>query len=426
MLSILPMGSVGHSGSARRPRRVVRMAAVMTGLSLLAPVSAFAQCTDTFNYAANIGGNIVPVQNLLPLGSGSSLAVLTSTINTVNTAFLASTSAFVSAPGGAKPDERGNGMWMRGIAGTVETKTTSTGTLDASAIALSATGSQNCKTTIKQSYAGFQLGYDIAVLNRGGSGANWHFGVTGGQVVANLKDGTPGATYDNASGLGPFTVGAGQLVQDTQVPYVGLYTTYTQKGFFADGMLRWDFYRNQFTDPGNGITTPKGFDGRGFSVLGNMGYTFPLRDGWFFEPSGGMMYSKVGIDQLSISAFGGSYATGTVSINDIESLMGRFTLRFGKNFTMGNYAYQPFFSAGVFHEFLGNVTATSIENSTTGAINGLKLTTTSKDGLGTYGQFSLGTAVVLPNNITTFVRGDYRTGEHIESWGINGGVRFNF
>ncbi|MGL1194765.1 hypothetical protein ACSTLL_23505, partial [Vibrio parahaemolyticus] len=59
-------------------------------------------------------------------------------------------------------------------------------------------------------------------------------------------------------------------------------------------------------------------------------------------------------------------------------------------------------------------------------LNGLKLTTTSKDGLGTYGQFSLGTAVVLPNNVTTFVRGDYRTGEHIESWGINGGVRFNF
>jgi outer membrane autotransporter protein len=404
------------------------MAAVMTGLSLLAPVSAFAQCTDTFNYVGVVSGSNVPVQNLLPLGSGSSLAVLTSTINTVNTAFLASTSAFVSAPGGAKPDERGNGLWTRGIAGSVETKTNSVGVLDTSAVSpavSAATGTQNCKTTIRQSYAGIQLGYDFAILNRGGTGENWHFGVTGGQVVANLKDATPGTTYTN-NYPATLTVGAGQLTQDTQVPYVGLYTTYTRSGFFADGMLRWDFYRNQFSDPGNGLTTSKGFDATGFSALGNMGYTFPLRDGWFLEPSSGMMYSKVSVDQLSISAFGGQYASGTVSINDIESLIGRFTLRFGRNFTMGNYAYQPFFSAGVFHEFLGNVTATSIENSTTSSINGLKLTTTSKDGLGTYGQFSLGTAVVLPNNITTFVRGDYRTGEHIESWGINGGVRFNF
>src|SRR6476661_7874881 len=77
--------------------------AVMGGLALVAGLlgtsSAYAQCTDNFNFVGNLGGgNIVPVSTLLPLGAGSSLSALTSTINTVNTAFLTSTSAFVSAP----------------------------------------------------------------------------------------------------------------------------------------------------------------------------------------------------------------------------------------------------------------------------------------------------------------------------------------
>ncbi|MFK5108530.1 autotransporter domain-containing protein, partial [Klebsiella pneumoniae] len=88
------------------------------------------------------------------------------------------------------------------------------------------------------------------------------------------------------------------------VPYIGLYSTYTQKGFFVDGMARWDFYRNTFTDPGNGVTAQTGFDGRGFALLANMGQTFALRDGWFVEPSGGMMYSKVNIDPINVVGFG--------------------------------------------------------------------------------------------------------------------------
>ncbi|MDX2202561.1 MAG: autotransporter outer membrane beta-barrel domain-containing protein [Hyphomicrobiaceae bacterium] len=398
---------------------------------MLVPGAAFAQCTDTFNFVGDFGGGVFrPVQSLLPLGSGSSLAVLTSTINTVNSAFLASSSAFVAAPGNPKPDERGSGVWARGIAGNVETKTTSTGVLDGSGLAspIAATGTQNCKTTIKQSYSGFQLGYDIAVLNRGGSGANWHFGVTGGQVQARLNDATPGTTYTSSTSTPvTLTVGDGQLTQDTLVPYVGLYTTFTNKGFFADAMVRWDFFRNTFTDPGNGVTSQKGFNANGFALLGNMGQSFALRDGWFVEPSGGLMYSRVSVDSLSVVGFT-NYATGTVAFSDIESLLGRLTFRIGRNFTHGNMAYQPFFTAGLYHEFLGSVTATSIAN-TNGVntdIDGLKLTSTSKDGLGTYGQFSLGTAIVHPNNVTTFVRGDYRTGEHVEGWGVNGGVRFNF
>lgn len=419
--------SAAYRSAVRGVRLSARLSAALVGVALAMPSSAFAQCTDTFNYVGQIGPNLVPVQDLLPLGRGSSLAVLTSTINTVNSAFLASTSAFVAAPGNAKPNQQGQGLWARGIAGTVETSTTSVGTLDLTAIAQNATGTQNCKTSIKQSYLGMQFGYDIALLNRGGTGENWHFGITGGQVQAFLKDATPGSTYTNNAGLGPVTATAGDLKQETSVPYIGFYTTYSNKGFFADGMLRWDFYNNSFTSPSAGIAGSVGFDAQGFALMGNLGYTQALQDGWFIEPSAGMMYSKVGVNTLSISAFSNSYATGTVSVSDIQSLMGRATLRFGRNFTHDNIAYQPFFTASLFHEFSGDVTATSVEaGATSPNINGISLTSVSKGGLGTYGQFSLGTAVVLPNNVISFVRGDYRTGERIESWGINGGLRFNF
>src|SRR5262249_41166925 len=84
--------------------------ALFAGAALLAALSgssaAWAQCTDNFNLASTIAGvGLQPVQRLVPLGTGPSLQALTSTINTVNTAFLTGTSAFVSAPGGPQPDQ---------------------------------------------------------------------------------------------------------------------------------------------------------------------------------------------------------------------------------------------------------------------------------------------------------------------------------
>ena len=52
-----------------------------------------------------------------------------SVINTVNTSFLTSTSAFVSAPGGPRPDQQGGGVWIRGMAGTVDNNNTGVTTI---------------------------------------------------------------------------------------------------------------------------------------------------------------------------------------------------------------------------------------------------------------------------------------------------------
>ena len=115
-------------------RKSATLGSAALALAMLGSNGAWAQCTDNFNFFAIVGGQPRPVQELLPLGRGSSVSAFVSTINAVNTAFLTNTSAFVSAPGGPQPDQQGGGVWVRGIAGTVDTETTSTGILNTSGV----------------------------------------------------------------------------------------------------------------------------------------------------------------------------------------------------------------------------------------------------------------------------------------------------
>jgi opacity protein-like surface antigen len=419
----------------RRPtaRRSAILGSAALILGTLGSSGAWAQCTDNFNFFATIGGTPTPAQNLLPLGTGSSLSALTSTINTVNTAFLTSTSAFVSAPGGAKPDQQGGGVWGRAIAGTIDTKTDSTATLDVSRVAGGlppATGQQNCHTTTSQDYWGYQVGHDISILNGGGTGANWHWGVTAGFLSAKTKDTTPGGTFFQPAFGGNLTTPPGTFSENADVPFVGLYTAYTKGNLALDGQVRWDFYQNSLTDPANGLVNQR-LDARGFSVTGNAAYTFPLHNNWFVEPSIGGVWSRVQIDPLNVAGLvngGGAFARGTVTVDDIDSFLGRASVSVGTSFAHSGITWQPFFTASVFHEFAGDVTAQSLLTGTGNpGIDGALLTTTSSGGIGTYGQFALGTAAVLGNTgWLGYSRVDYRIGDRIEGWSVNAGLRYQF
>ena len=395
---------------------------------------AWAQCTDNFNYAtvnAPAIGQVSPISVGFPLGTGSTLSALTSTINTVNTAFLTQTTAFVSAPGNPQPDQQGAGVWARGIGGTVETSTTSTGILTAPAGAVPATGTQTCHTTTRQDYAGYQVGHDISILNGGGTGANWHWGVTAGYMEARTKDITPAGSFINPT-FGAFNTPAGRLNEESQVPFAGIYTAFTKGGFFLDGQARWDFYQNTLRDPNNGLLGQE-LDARGFSLTGNTGYNMQLGSGWFLEPSGGVVFSRVQVDPLKVPGLQQTngpffFARGTVAVDDIESVLGRATLRIGTNFTSGGMAWQPFFTASVFHEFAGDVTVRSTPDPVLmPGFAGFQLTSSSSGGVGTYGQFALGTAAAIINTgWLGYARVDYRTGEDIEGWSVNAGLRYQF
>jgi opacity protein-like surface antigen len=406
------LGSGSRWGSA-----AFGVTALLLGLGFSG--AAEAQCTSTIPQVnASLGGVNFSLssQSFLPLAQGSSVNSLVSVLNSVNTAYLTQTTAFVSAPGGPQPDQQGGGAWARGIGGTVDTDNTGRSTVNTANLGFNTPGSTTCNTTTRADFHGYQVGHDISILNGGGTGANLHFGVTAGYFEADAKDITRGGTFN-----GTF-----------EVPFAGVYIAFTKGGFFADGQVRADFFQNEVSDVNNGLFGQR-FNGQGVSVTGNVGYNQPLGGGWFIEPSIGGVLSRVSLDPLNVSGTlvladnpTGLALPGTVQINDIESALGRATLRLGTNFTTGQIAWQPFVTASVFHEFSGDVTTTMTAN---GALFGLPnfSANLSTDRVGTYGQYAIGTAAAIINTgWLGYARFDYRSGENIEGWSVNAGLRYQF
>jgi opacity protein-like surface antigen len=91
--------------------------------------------------------------------------------------------------------------------------------------------------------------------------------------------------------------------------------------------------------------------------------------------------------------------------------------------------WQPFASASVFHEFQGGADGSLTTNFPAVGVSSVPtlFSTVSIGSLGTYGQFGAGvTAKVLDTGWVGYLRGDYRTGDHIEGWSLNGGLRYQF
>lgn len=393
----------GRRGSSRKTALICGTAM----LAVFAASEAQAQCVQT-----GLGGL---VGDFLPLAQGGAVNSLVSVLNTVNTAFLTQSTAFVGAPGNPQSDQSAGGVWVRGIGGTAETQ--NTGVLNNMTVGgVGLPGDITCQTRTRQDFAGYQVGADLGRLNIAGSGTNIHWGVTAGYAESNARDVTPGA---------------GTFKGNFQVPFVGLYAALTRGSFFADAQVRWDFYQNRLTDQANGLFG-QDFDARGMSVTGNVGYQFQLGNGWFVEPSAGAVWSRVTVDPLNVSGTfvigTGLAPPGTIQVGDVESFLGRASVRVGTNFTSGGVAWQPFFTASVFHEFAGNV-LTNISGDL-GPLVGVPLTfggTLSTSRVGTYGQFAAGIAgQILNTGWLGYGRVDYRIGENIEGISVNAGLRYQF
>ena len=114
------------------------------------------------------------------------------------------------------------------------------------------------------------------------------------------------------------------------------------------------------TDPLNGLSDQPQ-QARGTSVGGSLGYKISLPGDWFIEPSGGLIYSLVRVDEINTpgSATFSFLNAGSVKIDDIESIMGRVSVRIGTSIKAGTITSQPFVTGTVFHEFAKDATATS-------------------------------------------------------------------
>jgi opacity protein-like surface antigen len=377
---------------------------------MFAAEAAQAQCVATGQVAA-AGADFTPIAR------GSSVNSLVSVLNTTSTAFLNQTNAFIGAPANPQPNQIGGGVWGRGVGGRIDTDATGVATLSATPGG-ALTGNVTCNTTTRTDYSGFQVGADLARLNVGGF--NLHGGVTAGYVESDATDRTPGG---------------GTFTGTFKTPFAGLYGAATYGGFFVDAQVRWDFYQNTINDSSNGVFGQT-FNANGVAFSANAGYNYNFGNGWFIEPSGGIVWSRVEVDPFNVS---GTFILGnnsgvappsTVQINDISSLLGRLSLRGGTTITTGSFLLQPFATVSVFHEFEGNVNTTFATNMGAIGLNGILPDfqgNLSTNRVGTFEQFSVGIAGLLQNTgWLGYARVDFRTGERVEGWGASGGIRYQF
>ncbi len=124
-----------------------------------------------------------------------------------------------------------------------------------------------------------QVGTDISRLNVW----NWnvHVGVTSGYLGSH-------AFANNGS------------ASDFEVPFLGGYVVATYGRFFADLMVRKEFYNGSMTDF-SFATYNQRFEGQGLSVSTSAGYNFPLANNWFIEPSGGFIWSRATVDSFNVA-----------------------------------------------------------------------------------------------------------------------------
>ena len=392
---------------------VVSAGALMA--ALLSTSAAQAQCTAP-GFVPPPGFPTGPAVTAVA-GVSAYVGTLAASIHAANTVFLSQSSAFVASPPNPQPDQQGGGVWARGVGGHLSFGTTATaGSINFGG---NVPGNVVCNTRTLADFAGVQVGTDIARLNV--NGWNVHAGSTVGYLGSTTRDATP-------SGLNP----PASFRDSLRIPFAGIYIAASNGGFLVDAQLRSMFFQNDVSDANHGMAG-QGFDARGVSLTGNVAYNYNLGNRWFVEPSAGIIWSRTQVDQMNVP---GTIVTGlggvppwVLTVKDIESTLGRLSVRFGMSSMYDNIVLQPFASASVFHEFQGGVSSSLASDFGAVGLGGLPTlsSTVSVTGPRTYGQFGLGLAAqALDSGWVSYLRGDYRTGDHIEGWSLNGGVRYQF
>jgi opacity protein-like surface antigen len=395
------------------------LGAGVLALTLFSGSAAQAQCTPVGLNTTPLGPVVTQAAGMAVANVSASVGALVSSINSVDTVFLTQSSAFIGSPANPQPDQQGGGVWARGVGGHLTYGTTAT----AGNISFGGpvSGNITCNTRTIEDFAGVQLGTDVATLNV--NGWNLHGGLTVGYLGSNTKDATPD--------LNPPT----SFRESLQIPFVGIYGAASYGGFLVDGQVRGDFFQNEVSDDNHGLAGQH-FDARGISVSGDLAYNQQFGNQWFVEPSAGIIWSRTHVDSLNVPGTGvlgtpigpGFVPPWVLTVNDIDSTLGRLSARVGTTVSFGNVVWQPFVSASVFHEFEGGVTSSLTSNfSAISAPLPTLSSTVSTGSLGTYGQFGLGIAMqAIDTRWVGYLRTDYRTGDNVEGWSVNGGLRYQF
>jgi opacity protein-like surface antigen len=407
---------------------------VTVALGLLGSPAALAQNCGPLLLTGNLGTPItIDARPSVAAGLAAGSAI-SGAVNAANTAFLTQSTTFVSAPANAKPESEGGGIWTRAVGGELTLNSTSQANANMRATLVDPTtnapvgvanfpGNTTCNTKFRETFAGFQLGQDVAKLNV--AGWNLSLGTTAGFLQTNGN-----TVSGNVAGLvafDPNVASLGPLNSTTQAPFVGMYGAATYGNFFVDGLIRADYFQTDLNSPTSNFFNQK-VDAHGFTAMASGGYNWRIPDSqWFIEPSAGVVWSRVSVNSLDVASMsGGSLISGTVQVNDIESLIVRVGLRVGTTLDTGTAVYAPFAAVSVWHDFAGKITS-NFATCPACTIGYTETASTSTNNIGTFGQYSLGvTGQVKDTGWLGFARVDYREGPEMHGVSGTGGIRYQF
>lgn len=196
-----------------------------------------------------------------------------------------------------------------------------------------------------------------------------------------------------------------------------LYDTWTgNKGHYADYVAKWGHLQNDFEvyNMGDNRKVTGDYSNNVFSVSAEYGRKKDMGNDWYFEPQAQLQLARV---------TGANYTTsqGTkVSVDGINSLIGRAGFRIGKDFGEEKQS-TLYFKADVLHEFLGDQIIRALDGTTNG------WQTVDYENQGTWYDIGIGYAAMLSQSSYAFIDLEQSFGnDNDDTYQINAGVRWTF
>ena len=197
-----------------------------------------------------------------------------------------------------------------------------------------------------------------------------------------------------------------------------LYDTWMgDKGHYADYIAKWGHLDNDFEiyAPTTGQRIDGDYSNNVFSVSAEYGRKKDIGNDWYFEPQAQLQLARV---------TGADYTTsqGTkVSVDGINSLIGRAGFRIGKDFGKEKQS-TLYFKADVLHEFLGDQDISAMDKTTNG-----NWSTISYENEGTWYDIGIGYAAMMSKSSYAFIDLEQSFGnDNDDTYQINAGVRWTF
>ncbi|MHW29232.1 autotransporter outer membrane beta-barrel domain-containing protein [Escherichia coli] len=246
---------------------------------------------------------------------------------------------------------------------------------------------------------GHYIGSDKHISSKGAGYSLTQYGiVTGGDKRFDLSDGvlSLGAFVSFSDNNIRHNRGGKSSIDSKSV---GLYMTYDTHGYYIDGVLKFNRFKNELrTHMSDGTMVSGDYHQNGFGGSLEVGKYFSLNENTWLLPYARTTALAVNDDNISLS--NGMKA----EINTTHSFQGEVGVNLGMDLDVGKTKIRPYLTAGVSHEF---------SNHNKVKIN--KAYDFTNDISGTTGKYGLGMDVQLTSNASIWGEANYLKGNNVES-----------